>query len=180
MDDSQFFREKDIPITKEEIRAISVYKLELDKNDVVVDIGCGSGGMTVDIAKRCKYVYAIDNNLKAINLTKKNLEKFNINNCEVIYGNAEDVLNTLNFNKAFIGGTKNIDKILKILTNKKIEIIVANTILLESALKILNFLEENNYNVSAVNASISYSKKISSGHMFLAKNPITIIKAVKK
>ncbi len=178
MDDEEFIREKDIPMTKEEIRAISLYKLELNKNDIVVDVGCGTGAMSVDIAKRVKKVYAIDVNKKAIELTKKNIEKFNIKNCEVIHGNAKEILKNLNFNKAFIGGTKNIEEILKILVQNDTKIIVTNTIILENTLKILSFLE-NFYDCSAVLVNISYSKKITPGHMFLCRNPITIIKAKK-
>jgi len=65
------------------------------------------------------------------------------------------------------------------LDKKKINHIVANTIVLENAAKIINEFESRGYNVDAVNVFISYAKKIPSGHMFLAKNPITIIKAVR-
>ncbi|WP_457612719.1 precorrin-6Y C5,15-methyltransferase (decarboxylating) subunit CbiT [Methanocaldococcus sp.] len=177
--DENFIRREGVPITKEEIRAVSIGKLNLNKDDVVIDIGCGSGGMTVEIAKRCKFVYAIDYLDEAIELTQQNLAKFNIKNCHVIKGRAEDVLDKLEFNKAFIGGTKNIEKIIEILDKKKINHIVANTIVLENAVKIIKELENKGYNVDAVNVSISYAKKIPSGHMFLAKNPIIIIKAVR-
>ena len=116
--DDDFFRMDGVPLTKEEIRAISTGKLQLKPDDVVVDIGCGSGGMTVEIARRCKFVYAIDVSDDAILTTKKNLDKFNIKNCKVIKGNAEEILPDLEFNKAFIGGTKNINKILSILKEK--------------------------------------------------------------
>ena len=176
--DSDFFRMEGVPITKEEIRAVSVGKLQLKPEDVVVDIGCGSGGMTVEIARRCKFVYAIDVSDDAILTTKKNLDKFNIKNCKVIKGNAEDVLVDLEFNKAFIGGTKNINNILSILKEKNIKHIVANTIVLENAVKIINNFNENiedKYDIDIVNVSISHGKKINAGYMMIAKNPIIII-----
>ena len=178
--DSDFFRMEGVPITKEEIRAVSIGKLQLKSNDVVVDIGCGSGGMTVEIARRCKFVYAIDVSDDAVLTTKKNLDKFNIKNCKVIKGNAEEILPDLEFNKAFIGGTKNINKILSILKEKNINHIVANTIVLENAVKIMNSFNKNNndknkYDIDVVNVSISYGKKIGAGYMMIAKNPIIII-----
>lgn len=176
--DGDFFRMEGVPITKEEIRAVSIGKLRLNKNDVVVDIGCGSGGMTVEIARRCKFVYAVDLVEDAIFTTKRNLEKFNIKNCELILGKAEDILPNLEFNKVFIGGTKNIDLILEILKKKDIECIVSNVIVLENAAKLIKILETD-YNVEVVNVSVAYGKKIGSGHMMIAKNPITIITATR-
>ncbi|AEH06204.1 precorrin-6Y C5,15-methyltransferase (decarboxylating) subunit CbiT [Methanothermococcus okinawensis] len=183
--DDDFFRIDGVPITKEEIRAVSIGKLQLNHNDVVVDIGCGSGGMTVEMARRCKFVYAVDNSEDAITTTKKNLDKFNIKNCELIKGNAEDVIYNLEFNKAFIGGTKNIDIILNILKEKNIKHIVVNTIVLENAVKIIkimnNFKNDNEiYDIDIVNISVSYGKKINTGHMMMARNPITIITYRKK
>ncbi len=175
--DSDFFRMKGVPITKEEIRAVSVGKLQLNPDDVVVDIGCGSGGMTVEIARRCKFVYAIDVSDDAVITTKKNIDRFNIKNCKVIKGNAEEILLDLEFNKAFIGGTKNINKILSILKEKNINHIVANTIVLENAVKIIDNFNKNDdiYDIDVVNVSISYGKKIGAGYMMMAKNPIIII-----
>jgi cobalt-precorrin-6B (C15)-methyltransferase len=175
--DSDFFRMKGVPITKEEIRAVSVGKLQLNPDDVVVDIGCGSGGMTVEIARRCKFVYAIDVSDDAVITTKKNIDRFNIKNCKVIKGNAEEILLDLEFNKAFIGGTKNINKILSILKEKNINHIVANTIVLENAVKIIDNFNKNDdiYDIDVVNVTISYGKKIGAGYMMMAKNPIIII-----
>ena len=174
--DEDFFRMEGVPITKEEIRAISIGKLQLEPNDVVVDIGCGSGGMTVEMARRCKFVYAIDYSENAIVTTRKNLELFNIKNCKLIKGKGEEVLESLDFNKAFVGGTKNIYKILDILTHKNTENIVINTIVLENTAKILNYFENiDRYNVEVVNVVVSYGKKINNGHMMLSKNPINII-----
>ena len=174
--DEDFFRMEGVPITKEEIRAISIGKLQLEPDDVVVDIGCGSGGMTVEIGRRCKFVYAIDYSEDAILTTKRNLELFDIKNCKVIKGRGEEVLESLDFNKAFVGGTKNIYKILDILTEKNTEVIVINTIVLENTAKILNYFEDiDRYSIEVVNVVVSYGKKIKNGHMMLSKNPINII-----
>jgi len=154
-----------VPITKEEIRAVSIGKLNLDPEDIVLDIGCGSGGMSVEIAKRSKFVYSIDNSEDAKN---------------TFHGDAKDLISKFDFNKVFIGGTQNIEQTLEILKEKKIEKVVANTIVLENSVKIITKFEELGYNVDFVNLSVSYGKKISSGHIMLSKNPITIITATLK
>ncbi|WP_459201080.1 precorrin-6Y C5,15-methyltransferase (decarboxylating) subunit CbiT [Methanococcus sp. CF] len=178
--DTEFFRMEGVPITKEEIRAVSIGKLHLNPEDVVLDVGCGSGGMSVEIAKRSKFVYSIDNSENAKNTTLNNLKKFNIENCKVLLGNAEDLISEFEFNKVFIGGTKNIGQILEILNEKKIERIVVNTIVLENSVKVVDKFEELGYTVDLVNVSVSYGKKIGSGHIMLSKNPITIITASLK
>ncbi|WP_456418837.1 precorrin-6Y C5,15-methyltransferase (decarboxylating) subunit CbiT [Methanocaldococcus infernus] len=174
--DNQFI--KRVPLTKEEIRAISLYKLSLSKDDIVADIGSGAGGMSVEIALRAKKVYSIDLNREAIENLKENLKKFNIKNCEIIHGKAEEAIKNLEFNKAFIGGTKNIEEIIKILAEKEVSHIVANTIVLENTLKIVKLLESYNYKLDIVLANISKAKKISPGYIFFSHNPIYIITAL--
>ncbi len=179
IEDNEFIRMDNVPITKEEIRAVSIGKLQLNNNDIVVDVGCGSGGMTVEIAKRCKFVYGIDLEEDAINTTLKNISKFNINNTKILKGDAGKLLNEIKFNKLFVGGTKNIENILSIAFKKNIKHIVINTIVINNTVKICNILEKNNYNIELVNVTISTSKKIKAGYMMISKNPIYIIKATK-
>ncbi|MBP2171915.1 precorrin-6Y C5,15-methyltransferase (decarboxylating) subunit CbiT [Methanococcus voltae] len=195
--DDEFIRNDGVPITKEEIRALSLSKLNLIHSDIVIDIGCGSGGMTIEMAKIAKKAYAMDNSEDAINTTKANLEKFNIRNCELISGDAKEELekvlkklkesnesNELNALpsenlKIFIGGTQNIEEILKIANKYSIKTIVSNTIVVNTGLKIAEILENYGYEIDLINMNVSYGRKIKSGYMMIARNPITIITAKK-
>ena len=57
--------------------------------DIVVDIGSGTGGLTVEFAKRAKMVYSVDKNPDAINITKSNLEIHEVSNkVHIIQGTA--------------------------------------------------------------------------------------------
>ena len=78
--DELFETNQEVPITKEEIRAIAVSKLRLKEGFAAIDIGCGSGSITVELClqTRSDKIYAIDFNEKAIVLTKKNLNKFGV------------------------------------------------------------------------------------------------------
>ncbi len=105
--DDLFERREDVPITKEDIRALVISKLRLRDDYQVIDVGCGSGSITVEVCLQTKKgkVYAIDINPEAIELTQRNLMKFGVK-AELILSNAQDALPSLPLVDAIvIGGT---------------------------------------------------------------------------
>ena len=79
--DENFERDENVPITKEEVRAIQISKARLSSGQTVFDIGCGSGSISVEASLQIESsgkVYAVDVDPKAIELTKKNLSKFSL------------------------------------------------------------------------------------------------------
>ena len=69
--------------TKEEIRVITISKARLIEGAVVIDVGCGTGGLTVEAAFQVGgkgKVYAIDEDPAAVELTKGNVQKFGVEN----------------------------------------------------------------------------------------------------
>ena len=79
--DSEFIR-GNCPMTKEDIRALSIWKMNLKEGSIALDIGAGTGTITVQASKisRKGIVYSIERDNDAIITTKKNLEKFKCNN----------------------------------------------------------------------------------------------------
>jgi cobalt-precorrin-6B (C15)-methyltransferase len=47
--DELFDRDDEVPITKEDIRSLVISKLRLKKDSSAIDIGCGSGSITVEL-----------------------------------------------------------------------------------------------------------------------------------
>ncbi|MEM0173887.1 MAG: precorrin-6Y C5,15-methyltransferase (decarboxylating) subunit CbiT, partial [Sulfolobaceae archaeon] len=94
--DNYFEREESIPMTKEEIRALALSKARVRKGDKFLDIGCGTGSVTVEAALLVGdkgKVYGIDKDEKAINLTRKNAEKFGVSDRIVlIHGEVPQIL----------------------------------------------------------------------------------------
>ena len=91
--DSEFERVDEVPITKEEVRTIQISKARLSPGNVVYDVGCGSGSISVEAGIQVEdsgEVHAVDIDPKAIELTKKNLEKFGVSNVKTILGNAKE------------------------------------------------------------------------------------------
>ena len=183
--DELFETNQEVPITKEEIRAIAVSKLRLKEGFAAIDIGCGSGSITVEIClqTRSDKIYAIDFNEKAIDLTKKNLNKFGVK-ASTIMARAEDVLPTLPKVQAImIGGSwGNIHQILNLAIDKLANggRIVIDTILIETIFKAHDALKNSGMcSIDITQATISKGRQVTTGTMMVARNPVTILSATK-
>jgi cobalt-precorrin-6B (C15)-methyltransferase len=185
--DEFFERTEKVPITKEEVRTIQLSKARLTPGQTIFDIGCGSGSVTIEAAIQVENtgrVIAIDYDSKAIELTKKNIEKFGVSNVSVIFGNAKEKILELGIaDVIFIGGTGGDTKEIVELCQDKLKSggrIVIGTILIETLYSVLDILEKLQFNsVDITQVTISKSKKTTKGTMMLARNPVTIISATK-
>lgn len=183
--DELFERTEEVPITKEDIRAIALSKLRLKEGHSAIDIGCGSGSITVELCLQTRgTVYAIDFNQKAVELTKKNLQKFGAK-AEVILGKAQDVLPKLpQVDAIIVGGTwGDTRQVIQLAVGrlKKGGRLVIDTILIETmyqALAAINKMQLAEVDVTQV--TIAKARKVTTGTMMLARNPVMIISATKK
>ena len=183
--DDLFERSENVPITKEDIRALVVSKLRLKEGYDVVEVGSGSGSITVEICLQVKSgkVYSIDLNPEAVKLAQRNLEKFGVK-AKLILSQAQDVLSSLPMVDAVvIGGTYGEpEEIIKLCLQrlKSGRRIVIDTILIETLFKTLTALKQHNLiDVEITQATISKSRSVGTGTMLLARNPVTIISATK-
>jgi len=185
--DELFERTEEVPITKEEVRAVQISKARLGAGNLVYDIGCGSGSITVEAALQVGQqgkIYAIDVDPKAVELTKKNLAKFGVSNVELILSDAKQKVSGLPMADAiFIGGTGGDTKDIVSLCNDKLKPgarIVIGTILIETLYAVLDVINKLDFtDVDITQVTISKSRKTSTGTMMLARNPVTIISATK-
>ena len=185
--DEEFERAEKVPITKEEVRVVQISKARLKPGQIVYDIGCGSGSISIEAALQIESsgkVLAIDYDENAIKLTKKNIEKFDVSNVLVIHGNAkEKILELEDADIIFIGGTGGDTKEIVELSENKLKTggrIVIGIILIETLYSVLQVLEKLQFeSVDITQVTISKSRKTSTGTMMLARNPVTIISATK-
>lgn len=179
INDDMFYR-SNVPMTKEEIRALTISKLRLKENDMLCDIGGGTGSVSVEAALLLKYgfVYTYEKNNEAIELIKRNFEKFKIKNACIVEG---DVLNTLSdegFTHIFVGGGGNhIEFILKFFCSKNVRVVI-NTVTIETTYESLKMLEKYNYkNIECIGVSVSKASKAGLKHIMKSLNTINIISA---
>jgi len=185
--DEEFERTEKVPITKADARTLQISKARLKPGQTVYDVGCGSGSISVETALQVEStgkVIAIDYDQNAVDLTKKNLEKFNLSNVSVILGNAKDKISELEqADVIFVGGTGGDTKEIVELSEKKLKTggrIVIGIILIETLYSVLQVMDTLQFkDVDITQVTISKSRKTTTGTMMLARNPVTIISATK-
>ena len=180
------FKRGNVPMTKEEIRAVSISKLRIAENSIVFDIGSGTGSVTVECGLKAKKgkVYGFEKNSEAVELTRDNLRKFGVYNSEVIAGDALTSIKNLDVSptRAFLGGTGgDMQEILEVLSQKSENIrVVVNCITIESVYEAIKGFESVGYeNVECVSVSVSRGKKAGSKNMMIAQNTVYVISAEK-
>ena len=118
IDDEKFIRGS-VPMTRQEIRILTLAKAQLDSSSVIVDVGAGTGSISIEAAQLAPNgkVFAIERNAEAVELIKRNVEKFSVDNVEIICAAAPDGLENLpTLDAAIIGGSGGrLEKILDIL-----------------------------------------------------------------
>lgn len=181
--DQDFIKKQDIPgPTKEEVRCLVICKSQVSSNDVVVDAGCGTGGLTLEFARQAKKVYAIDKNPDAIKVTRLNLQKHHLEgNVHLIEGNAPQILDEIpDFDILMIGGSSGkLPSIIKkgyqkLKDNGRI---IVTSILLETRVEAVKAMSDLGLLVDVIDVSISKGRIIERGTMLEARNPVTIISA---
>lgn len=185
--DELFLRTELVPITKEEIRSIVLSKLRLKDTDSVIDIGCGSGSITVELCLQCMKgnVYAVDFDKNAIDITKKNLSRFKVK-AKLTHGKVQDVIDSFpNVNGIVIGGTSGEIECIIEKSIKKLEKegrLVITTILIDTMYRGIKSVKESDLlkDIDFTQISILKGKSTPTGTMMLARNPVLIISATKR
>jgi precorrin-6Y C5,15-methyltransferase (decarboxylating) len=180
--DSKFTRFNSIPMTKSEVRALCLSKLNLNPTDICYDIGAGTGSVTVEMALNAYlgHVYAVERKTEAINLIEENLKAFHLGNVTVLNSVAPDGLRDLPVPDAvFIGGSGGkIEEIIAAVFDKNPHArVVVTAITIETEIEVLDALKSIGKAFDMIRLNISRRKPLGSGFMMEALNPVTIISA---
>ncbi|MET3557138.1 cobalt-precorrin-6B (C15)-methyltransferase [Streptococcus rupicaprae] len=183
MRDSDFIRTK-VPMTKEEVRAISLDKLALHRAKRLLDVGSGTGSVTVQAA----YTYpelevvAVERNPDAVALTKENIAHFGCQNITLHEGKAPIALDG-QFDAIFVGGTGgNMQEIFDWCEELLVPggRLVLNFILLENALEAVTIAEQMAWDeLEMVSLQASRWTGLGKGHYFKPQNPTIIVSCQK-
>ena len=177
--DEEFTR-GDAPMTKSEVRALSVAKLKLSPDSVVYDVGAGTGSVSVEMALTAfeGRAYAIEKEDVAADLIEVNKRKFRASNIEVVRGLAPEAMTDLPApTHAFIGGSAgNLKQIVQCLLDKNPDVrIVINSVTIETMSETLQVIRELNLvEEEFVNITVARSRRLGKYHLMTGQNPVYI------
>jgi precorrin-6Y C5,15-methyltransferase (decarboxylating) len=177
MPDDVFARGK-VPMTKMEVRCVILGKMAVSENDVVWDIGAGTGSVSVELAMQARQVWAVERRDEAVELIRENREKFGRWNLRIAWGEAPMDLKELpDPDAVFVGGSGgHLGEILHEVwrRNENARICISAT-LLETLQESLEAFLERGIEPDIVQIAVTRSEKIGGRHMMRAGNPIYII-----
>jgi len=178
--DGQFIRDR-VPMTKEEIREVSICKLRLKEKAVVYDIGSGTGSIAIEIAGISDdiQVFAVEQKHEAVLLIEKNKKKFELQNVTVVESRAPEGLTELPMaTHAFIGGSGGrLKEILVSLRQMNPDMrVVVNAVSMETICEMREILSMDDMikEEEVVQLQASRAKKAGSYHLMQSENPVWI------
>ena len=179
IDDSSFIR-GGVPMTKQDVRAAVLGHLKIRKNDIVWDVGAGTGSVSVEMAMKAPAgrVYAVERDPEGCLLIRQNREKFGVWNVIPVDGPAPEALADLPApDRVFIGGSGgHLKEIIRLALEKNPGVMICVTaIVLETMQEAAEAMSGAGLDPQIVQISVSTARKLGKKHMMMAGNPIFII-----
>jgi len=172
-------------ITKAEVRAVVLAKLELYPGLVLWDLGagCGSVGLEASLLMPGGAIIAVEQDPERAGQIRANREKFAAKNLEVVCGRAPECLANLPTpQRVFIGGGgKDLGDILKIALARldRGGKVVLTAALLETLETARTVLSNAGWETEVVQLQVSRSQPLGDGTYMQALNPVWIVTAYK-
>lgn len=174
------FERGDVPMTKQEVRAAVLAKLAVCPEDILWDVGAGTGSVSVELALAAPRgrAYAVECRPEGCALIKANREKFRTRNLVLVEGLAPDALSDLPAPDAvFIGGSKgSLAAIVDAALDKNPDArICVSAIALETLSAAVAALTAKGRTVQVSQIAVSRAKAVGGLHLMMAQNPIYLI-----
>lgn len=183
--DDEFIRGT-VPMTKQEIRILTLAKARLSPTSVVYDIGAGTGSLSIEAAFQARdgHVYAIERNPEGVRLIHENAEKFQAGNLTILQKEAPDGLEDLpECDAVLVGGSGGRMAELLDAVDGKLRPggrVVLNCITVQTLMQCIDYMRKHpGYTYEAVQVQVSRLQQVGPYDMAKAMNPVFIVACVK-
>jgi cobalt-precorrin-6B (C15)-methyltransferase len=180
--DNLFSRSK-AGLTREEIRAIIVSKAQIKGGERILDVGTGSGSVSIEFALLGCDVTAVEKDKDNFETARRNIVDFGLNDkIELISGEMEDVKLSHNFDVIFFGGTDNLLKSVEnVFKHLKLggRIIIA-AVRLETVVESINVLKSRGINPNVLNIRLNKGKDLGGKTALAPSYPVFLIYGAKR
>jgi len=175
--DSLFLRSK-AGLTREEIRSIIVSKAKVKGSEKVLDVGTGSGSVSIEFGLLGCDVTAVEKDRDNFEIARKNIEKFGLHDkIELIFGEMEKINLSNSFDVIFFGGTDNLDKSCdNAFRHLKAggKIIIA-AVRLETVVEAIAVLKSRGINPEVLNICLNKGKELGGKTALVPSYPVFLI-----
>ncbi|HEY4745210.1 MAG TPA: precorrin-6y C5,15-methyltransferase (decarboxylating) subunit CbiE [Desulfuromonadaceae bacterium] len=185
IEDDEFHTSKKL-ITKQEVRAVTLAKLQLQNDLVMWDIGAGSCSVSIEASNLMPNgrIFAVEQNAQCIAFIRENLGKFAARNVKLVEGEAPDALDGLpDPDRVFIGGSGGMLEEIIVTVDSRLKPegrVVLNAVTLDTLTRAVEFLEDHGFTVEATCVNIAKTRSLTEYKMFEAQNPVYVITAWKE
>lgn len=183
--DEEFIR-GEVPLSKQEVRMVTLGKARVAEDSVVIDVGAGTGGLTVEaalVARRGR-VYAVERSERALSVLAQNIQKFALANVTVVPGEAPEILQDLPASDVILvgGSGGRLAEILALCRDKLVAggSLVINAVTIETLHNSIKILQQWGWPVDCCGLTVNRLSAAGRVHMFQGLNPVYIIKGTKE
>ena len=179
----ELFIRGDVPMTKQEVRAVALAKLRLTATDTVWDVGAGTGSVSIEAAlvARAGSVWAVERNATGVRLIRENADAFGCGNVHAVPGVAPEALTKLPVPDAvFVGGSAGeLSSIVEAALEKNSQVrLCVPCVTVETLTEACALLSGSRFKgFEACQVSAARAEAVGSHHLMKAQNPVFLVSA---
>lgn len=179
----ELFIRGDVPMTKQEVRAVALAKLRLTATDTVWDVGAGTGSVSIEAAlvARAGSVWSVERNAAGVRLIRENADAFGCGNVHAVPGVAPDALAKLPVPDAvFVGGSAGeLPSIVEAALEKNSQVrLCVPCVTVETFTEACALLSGSRFKgFEACQVSAARAEAVGSHHLMKAQNPVFLVSA---
>ena len=179
----ELFIRGDVPMTKQEVRAVALAKLRLTATDTVWDVGAGTGSVSIEAAlvARAGSVWAVERNAAGVRLIRESADAFGCGNVHAVPGVAPEALAKLPVPDAvFVGGSAGeLPSIVEAALEKNSQVrLCVPCVTVETLTEACTLLSGSRFKgIEACQVSAARAEAVGSHHLMKAQNPVFLVSA---